>query len=703
MLSRRVWLVLSAMLSVLVLAPVSADDSPPSDTSAREQESVEIFPLACSIIMLFVSVLFSIWVVVTSKTTPSPDQKKERLHLPNRSSWVHKTVSRIFGSTRHASEMSLDEEMATVSSEPSALLSWSQVSCSYPSRNASDPPFVSLHNSYGEMRATELTAIMGGSGSGKSTLLDILSGRKTSGELSGNLSVLGKVLDNIQTQAIDEGGALRSVAAYIPQREAFFPTQTAEEAVAFAANLKLGKDPRGDNVRWSRIQSVLRDVGLSSETCNRPIGGELAGGIVIRGLSGGERKRLAVACALALKPRLLFLDEITSGLDSENALAITKLLKRLCSSKRVAATMVIHQPNGRLFREFDRLVLLSKGHLVFSDDTSRLPNLYQDIFKSPMPEWYDLPSDLLTQVVDFSKENASAIVDDSRALVATRPGSLVKSPGLVWKFKIVFQRNLTNHYVRNITNLASRLIMYAATSLINGLLFWQVGDIAGEFNVTSEISAVVGALSFINLVTYLGPFSLIPLYVHDKQFFLAESALGLYSPWVYCLSQLILETWVIVMASTIETCIIIPMCGLFNPAIARWESFFTFLGALIVSGLTGNALVLFHAMALPSQDLAFMAGSGVVTISLALSGAFVPFPQMEDFISWLQWVFPCKYSLQSLSLAVFQGTRYEDLANEIYAFDNPATVSGNMGVLFAFTGVLAVGTVFAMSRQREVR
>jgi ABC-type multidrug transport system permease subunit len=388
-------------------------------------------------------------------------------------------------------------------------------------------------------------------------------------------------------------------------------------------------------------------------------------------------------------------------LDSENALAVTKLLKRLCASKNVAAMMVIHQPNGALFREFDRLVLLQKGETVFSDDTSRLPVLYEDVFKTEMPEWYDMPSDLMTQVADLPPNE---LVSDSKELVPTigHCGHIVP-PGAFWKFRAVFCRNLTNHYVRNITNLASRLGLYGATSLIDGLLFWQVADIAGGVNVGVEISTVVGALTFIILVSYLLPFAMLPVFVYDKKFFLAESGLGLYSPWLYCLSQIILETWVVVLAATIEACIVIPMCGLWNPAMARWESFFTFLGALIVSGLTGSALVLFHAIVLPSQDLAFLAGSGAVTISLALSGGFVPFPSIEDFISWLQWISPCKYTLQALALTFFRGTTYEELVHEIYAFDNPPTVSDNIGVLLAFFAALAGGTMFALSRQREVR
>jgi ABC-type multidrug transport system ATPase subunit len=150
-------------------------------------------------------------------------------------------------------------------------------------------------------------AIMGPSGGGKSTLLDILSGRKSLGRIQGELSILGQHVSGFQ-EAADR---LKKDAAYVPQNEQFFPNQTPEEAVAFSANLKLGKDKRGNRFRKDRIDKILDKIGLSNEARTRPIGGTLAGGLVIRGLSGGERKRLALACAFAMKPSLLFLDEIT--------------------------------------------------------------------------------------------------------------------------------------------------------------------------------------------------------------------------------------------------------------------------------------------------------------------------------------------------------------------------------------------------------
>jgi ATP-binding cassette subfamily G (WHITE) protein 2 len=175
---------------------------------------------------------------------------------------------------------------------------------------------------------------MGGSGGGKSTLMDILSGRKSLGQLGGELSLLGETIElSCANDLLRNCDVLRNVAAYIPQDEQvstsallptsqfrwsllstlthcylmqFFPTQTPEEAVEFVANLKLGKDARGDDVRKRHVNQLLDLVGIPKQARTRAIGGSLAGGLVIRGLSGGERKRLALACAIAMKPKILF-------------------------------------------------------------------------------------------------------------------------------------------------------------------------------------------------------------------------------------------------------------------------------------------------------------------------------------------------------------------------------------------------------------
>ena len=78
--------------------------------------------------------------------------------------------------------------------------------------------------------------------------------------------------------------ALRDIAAYVPQHEQFFPNQTPEEAVEFVANLKLGEDKR-EGVRKQRISQILDLVGIPQRARNRAIGGTLAGGVVLRGLS----------------------------------------------------------------------------------------------------------------------------------------------------------------------------------------------------------------------------------------------------------------------------------------------------------------------------------------------------------------------------------------------------------------------------------
>lgn len=84
----------------------------------------------------------------------------------------------------------------------------------------------------------------------------------------------------------------------------------------------------------------------------------------LKGISGGERKRTAIALELVSDPSLLLLDEPTSGLDSFKATGICKILNKLArQGKTVIAT--IHQPNSESFFYFDRLILMMDGNIVF--------------------------------------------------------------------------------------------------------------------------------------------------------------------------------------------------------------------------------------------------------------------------------------------------------------------------------------------------
>jgi ABC-type multidrug transport system ATPase subunit len=102
------------------------------------------------------------------------------------------------------------------------------------------------------------------------------------------------------------------------------------------------------------------------------------GGPLVKGVSGGERKRTSIGVELITDPYLVFLDEPTTGLDSFTATSVMETLKDLAKSGRTII-QTIHQPNSDIFEMMDRLMLLAKGKIIFFNEASKAVDYFSGI------------------------------------------------------------------------------------------------------------------------------------------------------------------------------------------------------------------------------------------------------------------------------------------------------------------------------------
>merc|ERR1712070_113135 len=109
----------------------------------------------------------------------------------------------------------------------------------------------------------------------------------------------------------------------------------------------------------ARIDAILSTVGLN-DCADTKVGNQF-----LKGLSGGQKRRLSLAVSLLTDPKVLFLDEPTSGLDAAAAAAIMSFLKELAQATNIAIVCTIHQPSTAVFNGFDRVMLLSSGRVAY--------------------------------------------------------------------------------------------------------------------------------------------------------------------------------------------------------------------------------------------------------------------------------------------------------------------------------------------------
>jgi phospholipid/cholesterol/gamma-HCH transport system ATP-binding protein len=228
-----------------------------------------------------------------------------------------------------------------------------------------------LHGINFEVPAGETMVILGGSGSGKSTLLRTLVGLEIPS--SGEIWIQGKDFASIPEAERDE---LRKKIGMSFQGGALFGSMTVGENVALPLREHTQLD---DSTIEIMVRLKLDQVGLSGFENYMPAQ-----------LSGGMKKRAAIARALAMDPGTLFFDEPSAGLDPIIAAGIDELILKLKKAFRMTIVVVTHEL-ASAFLIADRMIVLDKGVIV-ADDTaqnlqkSRQPRVRQFLDRVPEPE-----------------------------------------------------------------------------------------------------------------------------------------------------------------------------------------------------------------------------------------------------------------------------------------------------------------------------
>ena len=216
----------------------------------------------------------------------------------------------------------------------------------------------------GAVHPGELLAIMGASGAGKTTFLDILARKNKIGATGGEFYLNGEKIRD------DE---FRSVIGFVDQEDTLLPTLTVHETILDSALLRLPKDMTRA-YKEQKVEDVERQLGIY-HIRNQPIGSEETG----RGISGGEKRRVGIACELVTSPSILFLDEPTSGLDAFNAFNVIECLANLVKNYNRTVVFTIHQPRSNIVALFDQLVLLAKGRAVYSGPFDSCQSYFDNI------------------------------------------------------------------------------------------------------------------------------------------------------------------------------------------------------------------------------------------------------------------------------------------------------------------------------------
>lgn len=242
----------------------------------------------------------------------------------------------------------------------------------------------------GAVKPGQVMAIMGASGAGKSTFLDILARKEKRGGVGGTMLVNGRDVKDAEFKA---------VSGFVDQEDTLMSTLTVYETVLYSALLRL---PREMSLAAKKFRTLetMNELGILGIKDMR------IGDSGHRSISGGEKRRVSIACELVTSPSILFLDEPTSGLDAFNAFNVIDSLVSLARNYNRTVVFTIHQPRSNIVAMFDQLVVLALGKTIYSGEFAKCQEYFESI-DQPCPPGFNIADFLIDLTMQATLHQAA--------------------------------------------------------------------------------------------------------------------------------------------------------------------------------------------------------------------------------------------------------------------------------------------------------
>ncbi|KAJ7981704.1 ABC transporter-like protein [Quillaja saponaria] len=513
-------------------------------------------------------------------------------------------------------------------------------------KNIKSEEKVILKGITGMVQPGEMLAMLGPSGSGKTTLLTAMGGR-LGGRLNGYITYNGKPFSN----------HMKRNTGFVTQDDVLYPHLTVTETLVFTALLRLPNSITKEE-KIMHAEAVISQLGLVK--CKNSI----IGGPLLRGVSGGERKRVSIGQEMLINPSLLFLDEPTSGLDSTTAQRILSTLSDLANGERTII-MTIHQPSSRLFYMFHKVLLLSEGNPLYFGKGSEAMEYFSSIGYAPTVAMN--PSDFLLDLAngvstDESHEHQAMV---KQTLVSAYKNNLAdklkaelqevndfnqiqegfqdKQFGrwaTTWwqQFSVLLRRGLKERKHDSFSGLKIGQVLVIA--IISGLLWWK--------SKLSHLQDQIGFLFFVaGFWGFFPLFEAIFTFPDELMMLEKERASGMYRLSSYFMSRMVADLPMELVLPTIFAFITYFMAGFKATA----ANFVYTLIALLLNVLVSGGLGLALGAVLMDLKAATTLGSVLMLTFLLAGGYYVQ--HVQPFISWIKYL-----SISHYTYKLLMGSQY---------------------------------------------